>query len=61
MLIAEIFGEWQLPFLMEADRLSSPSAFIAAVLFSSYFALLMFCYGICIVFLFFILIIQMFS
>ena len=47
MLIAEIFGEWQLPFLMEANRLSTPTAFIMAVLFPPYFALLMFCYGIC--------------
>ena len=47
MLIAEILGEYQFPFLMEADRLSSPTAFIAAVVFPPYFALLMCCYGIC--------------
>ena len=47
MLITEIFGKWQLPFLIEADQLSTPTAFIVAMLFPPYFALLMFCYGIC--------------
>ena len=47
MLITEIFNKWQLPFLIEADRLSTPTAFIVAMLFPPYFTLLMFSYGIC--------------
>ena len=47
MLIIEIFGKGQLPFLIEADRLSTPTALIVAMLFAPYFVLLMFRYGIC--------------